>query len=59
MIQEAKEAKAPLTVRTRVLESRAVTEVTVYCADHPGLFSRSPARWRWRAPPSSMRASTP
>lgn len=40
MIQEAKEAKAPLTVRTRVLESRAVTEVTVYCADHPGLFSR-------------------
>lgn len=40
MIQEAREAKAPLTVRTRVLESRAVTEVTVYCTDHPGLFSK-------------------
>ncbi len=40
MIQEAKEAKAPLTVRSRVLESRAVTEVTVYCTDHPGLFSQ-------------------
>jgi len=23
-----------------VIESRAVTEVTVYCTDHPGLFSR-------------------
>jgi [protein-PII] uridylyltransferase len=40
MIQEAKEARAPLTVRTRVLEARAVTEVTVYCTDHPGLFSK-------------------
>uniref|UniRef100_UPI0010821D13 [protein-PII] uridylyltransferase n=1 Tax=Crenalkalicoccus roseus TaxID=1485588 RepID=UPI0010821D13 len=40
MIREAEAAGAPLTVRTRVLESRAVTEVTVYAADHPGLFSR-------------------
>ena len=40
MIQEAEAENAPLTVRTRVIESRAVTEVTVYCADHPGLFSR-------------------
>jgi [protein-PII] uridylyltransferase len=40
MIQEAEAAKAPLTVRTRVLENRAVTEVTVYCTDHPGLFSK-------------------
>ncbi|WP_408904066.1 [protein-PII] uridylyltransferase [Neoroseomonas nitratireducens] len=40
MIQEAREAKAPLTVRTRVLDSRAVTEVTVFCTDHPGLFSK-------------------
>jgi [protein-PII] uridylyltransferase len=40
MIREAEATKAPLTVRTRVLESRAVTEVTVYAADHPGLFSR-------------------
>ena len=40
MIEDAEQDGAPLTVRTRVLESRAVTEVTVYCADHPGLFSR-------------------
>lgn len=40
MIQEAEHGDAPLTVRTRVLESRAVTEVTVYVTDHPGLFSR-------------------
>jgi [protein-PII] uridylyltransferase len=40
LIREAEATKAPLTVRTRVLESRAVTEVTVYAADHPGLFSR-------------------
>ncbi len=40
LIREAEQTKAPLTVRTRVLEARAVTEVTVYAADHPGLFSR-------------------
>ncbi|HEV7265537.1 MAG TPA: [protein-PII] uridylyltransferase [Falsiroseomonas sp.] len=40
MIHEAESEGAPLTVRTRVIEARAVTEVTVYCADHPGLFSR-------------------
>jgi [protein-PII] uridylyltransferase len=40
IIRDAEEAKAPLTVRTRVMESRAVTEVTIYAADHPGLFSR-------------------
>jgi len=40
LIREAVAADAPLTVRTRVLESRAVTEVTIYAADHPGLFSR-------------------
>jgi [protein-PII] uridylyltransferase len=40
MIREAAAEHAPLTVRTRVLETRSVTEVTVYCADHPGLFSR-------------------
>lgn len=40
MIEEADRDNAPLTVRTRVLESRAVTEVTVYVTDHPGLFSR-------------------
>nr|WP_229677741.1 [protein-PII] uridylyltransferase [Caldovatus sediminis] len=40
LIREAAAADAPLTVRTRVLEARSVTEVTVYAADHPGLFSR-------------------
>jgi len=40
IIREAEADKAPLTVRTRVLHDRAVTEVTVYCSDHPGLFSR-------------------
>lgn len=40
IIRQAEAEKAPLTVRTRVLADRAVTEVTVYCSDHPGLFSR-------------------
>ncbi|SHK00801.1 UTP--GlnB (protein PII) uridylyltransferase, GlnD [Roseomonas rosea] len=40
MIREAEATGAPLTVRTEVLEDRAVTEVTVYTADHPGLFSQ-------------------
>jgi [protein-PII] uridylyltransferase len=30
----------PLTVRTLVMADRGVTEVTVYAADHPGLFSK-------------------
>ncbi len=40
MIRDAESDQAPLTVRTRVIEARSVTEVTVYCTDHPGLFSR-------------------
>ena len=40
LVREAEASHAPLTVRTRVLDSRAVTEVTVHAADHPGLFSR-------------------
>jgi [protein-PII] uridylyltransferase len=40
MIREAEREAAPLTVRSRVIETRSVTEVTVYCSDHPGLFSR-------------------
>jgi [protein-PII] uridylyltransferase len=31
---------APLTVRTTVMADRGVTEVTIYAADHPGLFSK-------------------
>ncbi len=40
IVREAEAANAPLTVRSAVLRARAVTEVTVYALDHPGLFSR-------------------
>jgi [protein-PII] uridylyltransferase len=40
LIREAEHRHAPLTVDTQVLPARAVTEVTVYAADHAGLFSR-------------------
>ena len=40
IIREAEADGAPLTVRCRVLADRGVTEITVYCSDHPGLFSR-------------------
>jgi len=40
LLREADRADTPLTVDTRVDAVRAVTEVTVYTADHPGLFSR-------------------
>jgi [protein-PII] uridylyltransferase len=37
---EADASDAPLTVEKRIDPARAVTEVTLYTADHPGLFSR-------------------
>jgi [protein-PII] uridylyltransferase len=40
LTREAERSQAPLTVDTRVDTKRAVTEVTLYTADHPGLFSR-------------------
>ena len=40
MIRDAEGRRAPLTVETQPLPARAVTEVTVYAADHAGLFSR-------------------
>jgi [protein-PII] uridylyltransferase len=40
LIREAEHSQAPLTVDTLPLPARAVTEVTVYVADHAGLFSR-------------------
>ncbi len=40
MIRAAEARQAPLTVDTQPLPARAVTEVTVYAADHAGLFSR-------------------
>lgn len=40
LMREAERSEAPLTVDTRVDAHRAVTEITLYTADHPGLFSR-------------------
>ncbi len=40
LIREAERRSLPLTVDTQPLPARAVTEVTVYVADHAGLFSR-------------------
>jgi [protein-PII] uridylyltransferase len=40
LVRDAERRKAPLTVDTRPLPARAVTEVTVYCLDHAGLFSQ-------------------
>jgi [protein-PII] uridylyltransferase len=40
LMREAERSNAPLTVDTRVDPRRAVTEVTLYTADHAGLFSR-------------------
>ncbi|MGH6981706.1 MAG: [protein-PII] uridylyltransferase, partial [Stellaceae bacterium] len=40
LVREADREAAPLTVKTRVDAAHEVTEVTVYTADHPGLFSR-------------------
>jgi [protein-PII] uridylyltransferase len=39
MIRESEQRATPLTVETQPLPARAVTEVTVYTADHAGLFS--------------------
>jgi len=39
MIRNAEQRGTPLTVETQPLPARAVTEVTVYTADHAGLFS--------------------
>jgi [protein-PII] uridylyltransferase len=39
-LRDAEQRKAPLTVDTQPLPARAVTEVTIYAADHPGLFSK-------------------
>jgi [protein-PII] uridylyltransferase len=40
LVRDAEARNAPLTVDTQPLPARAVTEVTVYCADHAGLFSK-------------------
>ena len=40
LMREAEASGAPLVVEKRVDTQRAVTEITLYTADHPGLFSR-------------------
>ena len=40
LMREAEASGAPLTVEKRVDLHRSVTEITLYTADHPGLFSR-------------------
>lgn len=40
LIHDAELRKSPLTVDTQPMPARAVTEVTIYCADHAGLFSK-------------------
>ena len=40
LVRDAERRGAPLTVHSEPMPARAVTEVTVYCTDHPGLFSR-------------------
>ncbi len=40
LIREAEREERPLTVDTRIDRTRATTELTVYTADHPGVFSR-------------------
>ncbi|NVN11904.1 [protein-PII] uridylyltransferase [Nguyenibacter vanlangensis] len=39
LIRESEARDALLTVETQPLPARGVTEVTIYAADHPGLFS--------------------
>jgi [protein-PII] uridylyltransferase len=40
LVHRAEAEGAPLAIDTRVDVARSVTEITIYTADHPGLFSR-------------------
>ncbi|NLI26759.1 MAG: [protein-PII] uridylyltransferase [Acetobacter sp.] len=40
LIRNAEARKAALTIDAEPLPSRGVTEITIYTADHPGLFAR-------------------
>ncbi|HYD97745.1 MAG TPA: HD domain-containing protein, partial [Alphaproteobacteria bacterium] len=40
LVREAERAGQALTVESRIDRGRAVTEITVYTPDHPGLFAR-------------------
>jgi len=39
-VRGAEAAKLPLAIDTRIDRARAITEITIYADDHPGLFSR-------------------
>ncbi|MGD9539268.1 MAG: [protein-PII] uridylyltransferase [Alphaproteobacteria bacterium] len=39
LAREASQRNAPLVLDTRIHAARAVTEITVFAADHPGLFA--------------------
>ncbi len=40
LVREAEATAAPLLIESRVVPARAVTEITIVAADHPGLFAR-------------------
>ncbi len=40
LVRRAEKEGAPLAIDTQVDPKRSVTEITIYTADHPGLFSR-------------------
>ena len=40
LVRGAEKHRDELTLETRVDEEKSVTELTVYCLDHPGLFAR-------------------
>ena len=40
LVRDAEREERPLTVDTRIDRASATTELTVYTADHPGVFSR-------------------
>jgi [protein-PII] uridylyltransferase len=40
LMRQAETAQAPLSLDTRIDRGRGITEITIYCEDHPGLFSR-------------------
>jgi [protein-PII] uridylyltransferase len=40
LVRRAERERAPIAIDTQVDPARSVTEITLYTADHPGLFSR-------------------
>jgi [protein-PII] uridylyltransferase len=40
LVRQAERDGAPISIDTRIDRARGITELTIYTADHPGLFSR-------------------